>query len=95
LLAAARTPTPAPAGRGACTSALRLETRVWGAVFAILKDPEQLRADLEGIEVERAGVRDHPDEETKPWADKLVERDRKRAKCQEMFAADAMVLEEL
>jgi hypothetical protein len=47
------------------------------------------------IELERAGVRDDPDEETKPWADKLVERDRKRAKCREMFAADAMFLEEL
>jgi hypothetical protein len=69
---------------------------VWGAVFAILKDPDQLRADFEGIiEFERAGVRDDPDEETKPWADKLVERERKWAKFREMFAADAMFLEEL
>ena len=77
-------------------SATELEARVWGAVFAILKDPDQLRADLNAmIELERAVVRGDPDKETKLWADKLVECDRKRAKYQEMFAADAMSLDEL
>ena len=88
-------------GPDACTeskhmSATELEARVWEAIIAILKNPTQLRADLDTmIELERADVRGDPDKETKLWADKLVECDRKRAKYQEMFAADAMSLDEL
>jgi hypothetical protein len=88
-------------GPDACTetkhmSAAELEARVWEAIFAILKDPDQLRADLDAmIELERADVRGNPDKEAKLWADKLVECDRKRAKYQEMFAVDVMSLDEL
>jgi septal ring factor EnvC (AmiA/AmiB activator) len=88
-------------GPDACTqskhmSATKLEARVWEAVFDIPKDPDQLRADFDAlIELERAGVRGDPVKETELWADKLVECDRKRAKYQEMFAAEAMSLDEL
>jgi len=77
-------------------SATELKARVWEAVFDLLKDPDQLRADLEAmIELERADVGGDPDKETKLWAKNLVECDRKRAEYQEMFAADAMSLDEL
>jgi hypothetical protein len=65
---------PAIKGPAVCTetkhmSATELEARVWEAVFDILKDPDQLRADLEAmIELERAGVGGDPDKETKLWA---------------------------
>jgi hypothetical protein len=36
-----------------------------------------------------------PEAETKAWAEKLLELERKRNKYQEMFAAEAMTLDEL
>jgi hypothetical protein len=47
------------------------------------------------IELQRRGTRGDPSKDAKLWAEKLVEVDRKRAKYQEAFAADAMTLPEL
>ena len=38
---------------------------------------------------------DDPDAEARAWADKLVELERKCNRYQEMFAAEAMTLDEL
>jgi site-specific DNA recombinase len=74
----------------------RLEPMVWNYVSGVMKDPEQLRSDLDTmIELESKGTRGDPSKDAKLWAEKLVEVDRKRAKYQEAFAADAMTLPEL
>jgi len=81
---------------GMYTPAAKLEERIWEAICSILKDPERLRADLDAmIEQERSGWRGDPDREAKLWADKLAEVDRKRARYQEMAAADLITLDEL
>ncbi len=81
---------------GKCHRADRLEPMVWDYVSGVMKDPEQLRADLDRmIELKRRETRGDPGRETRIWADKLVEVDRKRAKYQEAFAADAVTLPEL
>ena len=73
-----------------------LETRIWGAISGILRDPERLRADLDTmIEQERSGRRGDPGMEARLWADKLAEVDRKRARYQEMAAAELITFEEL
>jgi site-specific DNA recombinase len=88
-------------GRDACAagkriSAAKLEAWVWEAVSSILKDPEQLRADLDGmIELERNSSRGDPEKEVKLWADKLAEVDRRRARYQEMAADDIISFDEL
>ena len=64
-----------------------LEAKVWETVSGILKDPEQLRADLERmIQIEREGIHDDPKREAKGWLDKLAEVDRKRSGFQDMAA---------
>jgi chromosome segregation ATPase len=70
---------------------------VWEGVTKLLKDPEQLRADLDTmIEQERRdALRGDPDQEAKVWADKLVEVDRKRARYQDMAASDLITFDEL
>jgi site-specific DNA recombinase len=84
-----------------CTSnkhqrADRLEPMVWNYVSGVMKNPEELRADLDRmIELERRGTRGNPSKDAKLWADKLGEVERKRAKYQEAFAADAVTLPEL
>jgi site-specific DNA recombinase len=88
-------------GKKACTGgkyyrAEELESAVWGAVSGILKDPEQLRADLDAmIELERGNMRCDPDKETKLWANKLAEIDRRRMRYQEMAADDLITFDEL
>jgi chromosome segregation ATPase len=74
----------------------RLEPMVWNYVSGVMKNPEQLRADLDRmIELERTGKRGDPNKEARIWAEKLAEVDRKRTKYQEAFAADAVTLPEL
>jgi site-specific DNA recombinase len=74
----------------------RLEPMVWNYVSGVMKNPEELRADLDRmIDLERRGTRGDPSKDAKLWADKLVEVERKRAKYQEAFAADAVTLPEL
>jgi site-specific DNA recombinase len=73
-----------------------LEPMVWNYVSGVMKNPEELRADLDRlIELERRGTRGEPSKDAKLWADKLVEVERKRTKYQEAFAADAVTLPEL
>jgi site-specific DNA recombinase len=74
----------------------RLEPMVWNYVSGVMKNPEELRTDLDRmIELEKRGTRGDPSKDAKLWADKLVEVERKRAKYQEAFAADAVTLPEL
>jgi DNA repair ATPase RecN len=47
------------------------------------------------IEVERDSLRGDPNKQTKLWADKLAEVERKRARYQEMAADDLITFEEL
>jgi hypothetical protein len=73
-----------------------MEARVWKAVSGILKDPEQLRADLERmIKLECEGRRGDPEREAKGWRDKLAEVDRKRSGFQEMAAEGLIAFDEL
>ena len=74
----------------------RPEPLVWGYVSRAMKDAETLRADLDAyIELERRESRGDPDREARPWTGRLADADRRRAKYQEAFAADAMTLAEL
>ena len=74
----------------------RLEPMVWDYVSGVMKYPEQLRNDLDRmIELEGNGTRGNPGTEARIWTDRLAETDRKLAKYQEAFAADAMTLPEL
>jgi small-conductance mechanosensitive channel len=70
---------------------------VWEGVTKLLKNPVQLRADLDAvIEQERRGtVRGDPDQEAKLWDDKLAEVERKRARYQEMAASELIAFDEL
>ena len=74
----------------------RLEPMVWKYISGVMKNPEQLRADLDRMsELERRGTRGDPSKEVRIWVEKLAEVERKRAKYQEAFAADAVTLPEL
>ena len=82
---------------GKYLAAARVETLVWDGVTTLLKNPEQLSADLDTmIEQERRGaLRGDPDREARMWTDKLIEVERKRARYQEMAAADLISFDEL
>ena len=55
-----------------------------------------MRADFDAmIELERKAVRGDPDRDTRFWADKLVEVDRRRTRYQEMAADDLISFDEL
>jgi hypothetical protein len=73
-----------------------VEPRVWEFVSGLLKDPERLRAGLQGmIERQRDGLREDPDQEAKAWAEKLADMDRKRARFQDMAAEGLIDFDEL
>jgi small-conductance mechanosensitive channel len=82
---------------GKCLAAARVEALVWEGVTRLLKNPEQLRADLDTmIEQERRGaVRGAPDREAKLWAEELVEVERKWARYQQMAASELITFDEL
>ena len=88
-------------GRDACENhkmhrADKAEARVWGTVCDLLKDPNQLRADLDKmIELERSSRHGDPEKEQKTWLDKLAEADRRRARHQQMAADDLITFDEL
>ena len=74
----------------------RLEPMVWEHVSGVMKDPEQLRDDLDRmIELERQGRRGDPTKDAKLWADKLAETETKRARYQDMAAENLITFEEL
>jgi hypothetical protein len=53
---------------------------VWELVSDIMKDPEQLRDDLERmIEQEDEGLYGDPEQEAKVWTEKLAEVERMRS----------------
>jgi hypothetical protein len=82
---------------GKYLAAAKVEALVWEGATKLLKNPAQLRADLDAmIEQERRdALRGDPDQETKLWADKLAEVERKRARYQEMAASDLITFDEL
>ncbi len=89
-------------GKDACPNnksfnALKVEPQVWEIVSGLMKNPEQLRADLERmIELEREGRRGgNPERETKAWLDKLAEADHKRGAYQDQQAEGLLTLDEL
>jgi septal ring factor EnvC (AmiA/AmiB activator) len=87
-------------GKHACSfsrsiNAQKAEVAVWGAVSALLTDPQSLRRDLETMIEQEKKTHGDPEPEAKAWAVTLSEVERKREKYQEMFAADAMTLDEL
>ena len=56
----------------------RVEARVWDMISALLKNPDELRTDLNKmIELERSSMRSDPEREQRWWLDKLAEADRK------------------
>ncbi|MDP9476115.1 MAG: recombinase zinc beta ribbon domain-containing protein, partial [Actinomycetota bacterium] len=87
-------------GKHACSfsrsvNAEKAEAAVWGAVSSLLTDPDSLKRDLEAmIERERKTFGD-PEPGAKAAAATLSEVERKRDRYQEMFAADAMTIDEL
>ena len=88
-------------GAGACLHkkhyrAGEIEGTVWGVVSGLMKDPEQLRADLEEmIKRERGSMRGDPETEAETWLRKLSEADRKRSGFQDLAAEGLITLDEL
>lgn len=94
-------------GKGSCPSlegyrsrknhkAENVELLVWEFVSNLMKDPAQLREDLERmIELEKNGSHGDPEVEAKAWLDKLAEVDQMRRGFQEQAARGYMTLEEL
>ncbi len=88
-------------GKDACSQrknyrADKVESQVWELVSDLMKDPEQLRDDLERmIEQERKGLHGDPDREAKVWAKKLAEVGQMRSGYQEVAAKGLMTFEEL
>jgi site-specific DNA recombinase len=87
-------------GKHACSfsrsvNAQKAEAAVWDAVTALLTDPGNLKSDLEAMIEREKETRGDPEREARAWAVALAEAERKREKYQEMYAADAMTLEEL
>jgi site-specific DNA recombinase len=87
-------------GKHACSfsravNAQKAEAAVWEAVSSLLTDPATLRQDLQAMIEREHKTHGDPDTETRAWAEKLVELERRRDRYQEMFAAEAMTLDEL
>src|SRR5919199_2808343 len=79
-----------------CHAAEKLESAAWAEVSGRLKDPKELRADLDAmIELERRDMRRDPDKEARLWAQKLAEGERMRRGYQEQAAKGYMTLDEL
>jgi len=76
-------------------NAEKAEAAVWGAVSSLLTDPASLREDLQTMIERERKTHGDPDTEAGAWAAKLAEIERKRDRYQEMFAAEAMTLDEL
>src|SRR5215217_5464733 len=72
-----------------------IEARVWEVVSGLMKDPEQLRSDLQKvIERQRRDIRGEPQREAKEWLGKLAEVDHKRCGFQDMAAEGLTSLDE-
>lgn len=87
-------------GKHACSfsrsvNAQKAESAVWEAVSSLLTDPANLRQDLQAMIEREHKTHGDPDAEARAWAEKVVELERRRDRYQEMFAAEAMTLDEL
>ena len=75
---------------------VEIETAVWELVSGLLMDPESLAAGLdEMIDREREELRNHPDQQSKRWVDKLADVGLKRARFQELAAEGFITFDEL
>jgi DNA repair exonuclease SbcCD ATPase subunit len=70
---------------------------VWGLVSGALKDPEQLRADLDTMIEQQisAGRRGDPEREAATWLENLADVDRKRSAYQDQQAEGLITIDEL
>ena len=88
-------------GPGACAHkknypAGEIEGAVWGFVSGLMKDPEQIRTDLERMmEQERRSMRGDPKKKAATWLRKLTEADRKRSGFQDLAAEGLITYDEL
>jgi site-specific DNA recombinase len=87
-------------GKDACPNKSRaassVESEVWAFVSSVMKDPEQLRDDLERmIELQREGVSGDPEREAKVWLEKLSKVERLRSAYQDQQAEGLITLDEL
>ena len=73
----------------------KAEAAVWRAVSTLITDPEGLERDLETMIEREKEARGDSEPRARAWADTLWEVERKRDSYREMFAADAMTLDEL
>lgn len=79
-----------------CHRADRLEPLVWRHVFDMMRNPEQLRDDLDRmIELEEKNTRGEPGKEARTWAERITELAEKRARYQEMAASGLITFDEL
>src|SRR5215217_1597151 len=73
-----------------------VEREVWSNISDFMKDPEQLRGDIDRmIELEKKGSHGDPDREEKAWLDKLAEVNRMRRSYQDQAAKGYMTFDEL
>src|SRR5215210_4660468 len=73
-----------------------VERKVWSNISDLMKDPEQLRGDIDRtIILEKNGSHGDPECEEKVWLDKLAEVNRMRWSYQEQAAKGYMTFDEL
>ncbi len=73
-----------------------VEQKVWSNISDLMKDPEQLRGDIDRmIELEKNGAYGDPEQEEKVWLDKLAEANQMRRGYQEQAAKGYMTFDEL
>jgi len=73
-----------------------IERKVWSNISDLMRDPEQLRGDIDRmIELEKNGSHGDPKREEKVWLDKLAELNRMRRGYQEQAAKGYMTFDEL
>jgi DNA repair exonuclease SbcCD ATPase subunit len=73
-----------------------VEQKVWSNISDLMKDPEQLRDDIERmIELEKNDSYGDPEQEEKAWLDRLAEVNRMRRGYQEQAAKGYMTFDEL
>src|SRR5215212_6767 len=71
-------------------------TEVWSNISDLMKDPEQLRGDIDTmIELEQNGSYGNPEQVEKAWIGKLAEANRMRRGYQEQAAKGYMTFDEL
>jgi len=73
-----------------------IERKVWSTLADLMKDPEQLRGDIDRmIELEKNSSHGDPKYEEKVWLDKLAEVNQMRRGYQEQAAKGHMTFDEL